>query len=294
MGKLISASRVKTVDETQKWQAIRDTFVSDFRRDVSPILFSESARQGLTDLQQVWLTRGFDAIICSVQAGPAILHGASAAVSPLAIGTILYNVVDSAVGVLPVTFVDAEKDKLTDEWRKLDSPGSKLIEDRCVDSLPPISRLTVRVVECTEREERTTSMRSTVSQSQSRSLVRPGQRRRSSQSCRSSILLSESEDSPPETLLDVSRRRRRRWSRRHWIEMMYNLSCEILHNDCDSRCRDVHNTSRLLLCRSPVPSVLATLLQLQAKLSAADLVDFSPSKVPSSPCSLCTEKGEDQ
>lgn len=35
MGKFIAASRVKSVDETQKWLSIRDQFISDFRRDVS-------------------------------------------------------------------------------------------------------------------------------------------------------------------------------------------------------------------------------------------------------------------
>lgn len=45
-------------------------------------------------------------------------------------GTILYNVVDSTAGVLPVTFVDAVKDDLTDAWRARGTePGSKLIED---------------------------------------------------------------------------------------------------------------------------------------------------------------------
>lgn len=107
-----------------------------------------------------------------------ILHGASAAVSPLAIGTILYNVVDSAVGMLPVTFVDAEKDKLTDEWRKLDIAGSKLIEDRFVASYFLAFSQTDRIgVECTEREERTISTKSSDCRSEYRSLALRGRRR---------------------------------------------------------------------------------------------------------------------
>ncbi len=37
--------------------------------------------------------------------------------SPLAAGTILYNIIDSTVGVIPVTRVDPEPDQLTDEWK---------------------------------------------------------------------------------------------------------------------------------------------------------------------------------
>lgn len=111
MSRLISASKVKSVDDTQKWLHLRDLFVEEFRRDV-------------------WGTRGFDAILCATQSTPAVKNGATAELSPLAIGTILYNVVDSSVGCLPVTFVDPLKDAITDEWRALDKPGSKLVEDR--------------------------------------------------------------------------------------------------------------------------------------------------------------------
>ena len=37
MAKFVGASRMKSVDESQKWGAIRDTFVSDFRKDVSTV-----------------------------------------------------------------------------------------------------------------------------------------------------------------------------------------------------------------------------------------------------------------
>ena len=48
--------------------------------------------------------------------------------SPLAIATIQYNVVDSPVGVIPVTRVDPTLDQLTDEWRTASDHGSKLLE----------------------------------------------------------------------------------------------------------------------------------------------------------------------
>ncbi|GAA5998329.1 hypothetical protein JCM5350_007211, partial [Sporobolomyces pararoseus] len=72
---------------------------------------------------------------CSTQATPALKHGQTWDLSPLAIGTILYNVVDSAVGLIPVTHVSSELDALTPEfYAKIasDSPsrGSKLVEGR--------------------------------------------------------------------------------------------------------------------------------------------------------------------
>ncbi len=49
----------------------------------------------------------------------------------MAAATLLYNVLDSPVGVVPVTWVDPEKDKLTDEWLvKKNSEGSSFMEDQ--------------------------------------------------------------------------------------------------------------------------------------------------------------------
>lgn len=44
--------------------------------------------------------------------------------------TSLYNVVDSTVGCVPVTFVDPLLDAVTPEWRALDAAGSYMIEKR--------------------------------------------------------------------------------------------------------------------------------------------------------------------
>lgn len=41
---------------------------------------------------------------------------ATKTLSPLAVGTILYNIVDSSAGVVPVTRVDPSKDGLSAEW----------------------------------------------------------------------------------------------------------------------------------------------------------------------------------
>src|SRR6266404_1564082 len=66
-----------------------------------------------------------DAIIAPVQATPAVPHGGCDNLAPLASATLMYNVVDSPVGVIPVTRVDAERDGLSDEWRAAPGNGSK-------------------------------------------------------------------------------------------------------------------------------------------------------------------------
>ena len=69
-----------------------------------------------------------DAILAPVQAVPAVPHGGCDRLIPLACSTVLYNIVDSPVGVIPVTRVDATRDGLSDEWRAAPGNGSKLLE----------------------------------------------------------------------------------------------------------------------------------------------------------------------
>lgn len=116
MARLMRASRRKSATEMQEWQWKRDQFVTKFRKEV-------------------FQDHDLDFVLCSTQATPALKHGETWDLSPLAIGTILYNVVDSAVGLVPVTHVSPELDRLTPEFYAriaLDSPtrGSKLVETR--------------------------------------------------------------------------------------------------------------------------------------------------------------------
>jgi hypothetical protein len=60
---------------------------------------------------------------------PALPHGGCDNLNPIACATLVYNVVDSPVGVVPVTRVDAARDALTDEWRAAPGNGSKLLEN---------------------------------------------------------------------------------------------------------------------------------------------------------------------
>jgi hypothetical protein len=76
------------------------------------------------------------------------LASASKTLSPLAVGTILYNIVTSSVGVIPVTTVDPVKDKLSEEWQR----GSAIWKNnsrRGADS----STTTVTPAEVTETSE---------------------------------------------------------------------------------------------------------------------------------------------
>ncbi|KAH9057420.1 amidase [Lactarius vividus] len=69
-----------------------------------------------------------DAVLAPVQAVPAVSHGGCDRLALLACSTLLYNVVDSPVGVVPVTRVDATRDGLSDAWGAAPGNGSKILE----------------------------------------------------------------------------------------------------------------------------------------------------------------------
>jgi len=81
--------------------------------------------------QQVWEKHGLDGIVCPVTALPALPHGAVTYLAGLSCATILYNIVESPVGTVPVTRVDPELDAVTSEWTdptQGSGHGSHLIE----------------------------------------------------------------------------------------------------------------------------------------------------------------------
>jgi Asp-tRNA(Asn)/Glu-tRNA(Gln) amidotransferase A subunit family amidase len=69
-----------------------------------------------------------DAILAPVQAIPAVPHGGCDRLMPLGCSTLIWNMVDSPVGVIPVTRVDPACDELSDEWRGAPAEGSKILE----------------------------------------------------------------------------------------------------------------------------------------------------------------------
>ncbi|KAK0239322.1 amidase signature domain-containing protein [Armillaria nabsnona] len=78
----------------------------------------------------VWNKYGFDGIIAPVQALPQLLEGGATELSPLVMGTVLYNIVQSSAGCIPVTRVDPEKDMLTEEWTKPSPDKKSILEDQ--------------------------------------------------------------------------------------------------------------------------------------------------------------------
>ncbi|TFY61189.1 hypothetical protein EVG20_g7152 [Dentipellis fragilis] len=107
--KLFVHSRAKSVKEVYEYVEQRREFVSSWT-------------------EEVWAKNEFDAIIAPTQASPALPHGGCYNLSPLATATILYNIIDSPVGIVPVTRVDPERDQLSDEWRARAGEGSKILE----------------------------------------------------------------------------------------------------------------------------------------------------------------------
>lgn len=83
-----------------------------------------------------WQDQKFDFLLCPPQAVPALEHGRTTDLSPLAIGTILFNVVDSTAGVLPVTRVDPERDA-TPENYLAGSTGSWILEKKVYGGTDP-------------------------------------------------------------------------------------------------------------------------------------------------------------
>lgn len=78
--------------------------------------------------QEVWDKHEFDGIIAPVQALPVIPHGACAYLSGMASATVLFNVIDSPVGIVPVTRVDASLDQLPSNFKPGETGGSTIFE----------------------------------------------------------------------------------------------------------------------------------------------------------------------
>ncbi|KAK1925491.1 amidase signature domain-containing protein [Papiliotrema laurentii] len=111
--------------ETSKRKDVRQFWEWTDRRDVWAETFNRMA----------WAENKYDMIVCPVQATPALKHGETEFLSPLSLSTIMYNICDSTVGVLPVVRVDKEQDAVssasgTNESGSKDLPRSKLLEKR--------------------------------------------------------------------------------------------------------------------------------------------------------------------
>ncbi|KAJ7197250.1 amidase [Mycena pura] len=93
----VYGSGTKPVREFWEWTARRDKYNMQF-------------------YDEVWNKHRLDGIIAPVLALPQVPTGSFRTLFSLAASGTLYNVVNSPTGCVPVTRVDASKDKLTDEW----------------------------------------------------------------------------------------------------------------------------------------------------------------------------------
>jgi len=59
---------------------------------------------------------GLDVVICPVQAVPGVPHGSTKTLTPMAVATAAWNVIECPVGVVPVTRVDPTKDAVGPDW----------------------------------------------------------------------------------------------------------------------------------------------------------------------------------
>ncbi|KAI0763808.1 amidase signature enzyme [Trametes elegans] len=106
------AAYAKSVEEYHRWVRQRDEYVRMFYREV-------------------WDKHALDGIIAPALAMPGLPHGSVQYLSGLACVDLVYNVVESPVGTLPVTRVQARADALAPEWtdaRAGRGHGSALIE----------------------------------------------------------------------------------------------------------------------------------------------------------------------
>ncbi|KAL7419251.1 hypothetical protein Q5752_006088 [Cryptotrichosporon argae] len=107
---LLECSRPKSVDEVWQWTDRRDQYAAAFDKSA-------------------WKIGKYDVLLCPVQAVPALEHGKTRLLSPLATATILFNVLDLTAGVLPATRVDAARDGVPTDYLAA-SAGSPTFEGR--------------------------------------------------------------------------------------------------------------------------------------------------------------------
>ncbi|KAI9623033.1 hypothetical protein KEM48_009650 [Puccinia striiformis f. sp. tritici PST-130] len=89
MAKLIEASQEKSTGELQKWRVRKDAYCL-----------------------KLWEELGLDGLICPTQTVPAVPIGSSWNKSFLAESTLIWNLVDSTVGHIPITRVDIQRDQI--------------------------------------------------------------------------------------------------------------------------------------------------------------------------------------
>ncbi|KAH0833464.1 amidase signature domain-containing protein [Lanmaoa asiatica] len=118
----------------------RDLFMHARSKSVYEFVEFTDRRNKVTKAwyKEVWDEYGFDAIIAPVQSLPTIPHGGCAMLSPLAACTILYNVIDSPVGIVPVTRVDPKQDMLPVDFVPGATGTSTILEKQMYTGPTPV------------------------------------------------------------------------------------------------------------------------------------------------------------
>ncbi|KAG9316056.1 amidase signature domain-containing protein [Chiua virens] len=121
-------------------QAFHDLFLLARSKSVAEFVEFADRRNKLiiSWYREVWDKYGFDGIIAPVQSLPTVPHGGCAMLSPIAICTILYNIIDSPVGIIPITRVDPKQDILPVDFVPGASGTSAVLEKQMYTDPTPV------------------------------------------------------------------------------------------------------------------------------------------------------------
>ncbi|KAH8093799.1 amidase signature enzyme [Cristinia sonorae] len=106
VGGVLNDPIVAHIVDSQRRRPVNEFFKVTMEKEAYAATFQE----------QIWERHKLDGIICPISALPALPHGAVTYVAALSCATIVYNVVESPVGSVPVTRVDPDLDVVTEEW----------------------------------------------------------------------------------------------------------------------------------------------------------------------------------
>lgn len=119
MARALEASRKKSAAELQGWRVRKNAY-------------------GLKVRSYLWEELGLDGLICPTQAVPAIPIGAGWDKSFLAASTLIWNLVDSTVGQIPITKVDVEKDGIVTSEESFDTKPFVGKMGKVIQTLPSV------------------------------------------------------------------------------------------------------------------------------------------------------------
>lgn len=117
---VMATSHAKSASELFEWVAQRNKLNKEFKT-------------------KAWEQQGFDFVLGPPQAVPALEHGRTKMLSPLCIGTCVWNVLDTTAGVIPVTRVRKDLDAVPEGWLEIGEgeARSSILEKRVYGGSDP-------------------------------------------------------------------------------------------------------------------------------------------------------------